>query len=499
MVETVKPRENMARSKKLGLGSGVGLVVADMVGVGVLTTAGFMAFNLSPNQILLDWVVGGIVALAGALAYAAVARQVPRSGGEYRYLSALVHPSVGYVAGWTSLLVGFSMPIALAALGAGAFAETILPVVPLAKGAASNDMKWIATAIIALITLMHAVNMSASKLAQNVLVAVKGLIIVAFIGIGLVKGTNSIPSWGTPGGAPQPFPTEQFFISLIYISFCYSGWNAATYASDEFDNPRRNVPRAMMIGCGLVMGLYLLVNWVFVTNLTQADMTGWVIGQDTQRITLAHLIVGRLLGAGAAQVMSILVVLALMSAISAMTMIGPRVYAAMAKDGFLPRALTSREGRPPLGSVLLQSALAVSILWVSRFLEVLQNVGAILAIVSALTVLSLFRVRFRRAPTAERPGIVPLVAAVVFAGVSGWMVTYAVKDASSVSLDVHKQGPTKFFDIGGLELPRMLVFVGSVLAIALIAYATTKRFRPDAGNSEMSGQFPATADDRKAA
>jgi APA family basic amino acid/polyamine antiporter len=475
----------MKGSRKLGLGSGVGLVVADMVGTGVLTTAGFMVFSMSPKVILLDWVVGGLVALAGALAYAAVARQVPRSGGEYRYLSTLVHPSVGYLAGWTSLLVGFSMPIAVAALGAGAFASTLLDV----------DVKWTAVTIIALITALHAVNFQASKWAQNALVVVKGLILVAFIAIGLVKGTNHLPDWNPSAG--HGFPTRPFFESLVYISFCYSGWNAATYASDEFDNPRRNVPRAMIIGCALVAGLYLLVNWVFVTNLTHDEMANWV-GGDTARITLAHLVFTRLIGAGAAKVMSIMIVLALMSAISAMTLIGPRVYAAMAKDGFLPRALTSREGRPPLGSVIMQSGLACVIVFASQFHEVLNNVGAILAIVSALTALSLFRVQFRKGPVAERPGIVPLAAAVVFASLSGYMVYFAIKGASSVALIGND--PPKFYNFGGLEIPRMVVWMLGVLLVSIIGYITTKVLRPNAGFSEMSGQFPATtADDRRSA
>lgn len=459
---------------KLGLWSGVGLVVADMVGTGVLTTAGYMAFELSPSQILLDWLVGGLVALAGALAYAAVARQVPRSGGEYRYLSTLVHPWAGYLAGWTSLLVGFSFPTAIAALGAGAFGETVFP---------GLSPKLTAVTFIALITGLHALNMRTSRYTQNVLVVVKAVILAAFVLIGLFKGTNALPAFTAPPGQTG-FPVQPFFTSLIFISFCYSGWNAAAYASDEFDQPQRNVPRAMLIGCGLVMGLYLLVNWVFVTNLTQADMGSWITG-DTKRITLAHLVVQNLLGAGAAKVMSVMVMVALMSAISAMMLIGPRVYAAMARDGFLPRVLAGRDGHPPVGSVVLQGGIAIGLIFISQFRELLNDVSSILAIVSAATVLSLFRVRFSRTTSrapGPKPGVLALGCALAFSTMSGWMVYFAVKNSALVHL------------FGGRYLPKLVLWMIAIFVVATIGYVVTVMLSPRVGQTEA-----AAAGEREAA
>src|SRR4051812_22307490 len=173
-------------ARKLGVWSGVGLTVADMVGVGVLTTAGFMAHDLPPGIILLDWLLGGGVAICGALAYAALARLVPRSGGEYRYLSSLLHPAVGYFAGWTSLLVGFSVPVALAAIAAGAFGETVFPAL---------DGRVIAAGLILLITLSHAIGLQTSKWTQDVLAFAKAILIAGFIVIGLLVGKNRLPEW----------------------------------------------------------------------------------------------------------------------------------------------------------------------------------------------------------------------------------------------------------------------------------------------------------------
>jgi basic amino acid/polyamine antiporter, APA family len=442
-------------SRKLGVWSGVGLTVADMVGVGVLTTAGFMARDLSPGMILLDWVLGGIVAMCGTLPYAALARLVPRSGGEYRYLSSLLHPAVGYFAGWTSLLVGFSVPVALAAIAAGAFGETVFP---------SIDGRVIAAGLIMLITLSHAIGLRASKWTQDGLALVKAVLIAGFIVIGLIAGNNRLPEW-SPATPAAGFPLQAFFTSLIFITFCYAGWNAATYASEEFENPRRDVPRSMLIGCALVTVLYLLVNWVFVTNLTQDDMTRWIRG-DTDRVTLAHLVVKNLMGPTAAVAMSAIVILALASAISAMTLIGPRVYAAMAGDHFLPSALAAKEGKPPVGSVLLQSTLATSLVFLSGFRELLNNVGAILSIVSAVTVLSLFR--RRRWRKGERPPLVALGGALVYAGMSVWMVYFSVRSSGRV-------------DVLGLPIPSVLLWMLGIVVIAMLAFGVTRALRPHAG------------------
>lgn len=459
------------RAKKLGLVSGIGLVMADMVGTGVLTTAGFMALELSPGHILLDWLAGGLVALCGALAYAALARMVPRSGGEYRYLSSLVHPSVGYIAGWASLLVGFSVPVALAALAAGAFSETVFPAI---------DGRIIGALIIGLISATHAVGLKSSKWTQDGLALAKGALLLCFIAIGLSEGRNVLPEWTPPPeDAGFGFPFAAFFTSLIFITFCYTGWNAATYASEEFENPRRDVPRAMIAGCLLVTGTYLLVNWIFVTNLSQGDMTGWIQG-DTDRITLAHLVVRNLIGNGAATAMSAVVIIALTSAISAMTLIGPRVYAAMARDRFLPSVFGATAGRPPVGSIALQGGLAVGLVFFSGFREMLNNVGSILAIISAMTVLSLLRSsRWRR---GERPALSGLIGAVVYAGMSAWMVYYAIAASTTV-------------EALGIAMPSVLLWMLGVIAVAILGYAFTHFLRPEAGRPANRRGEDAPAED----
>ena len=405
---------SMDSRAKLGLWSGVGIVVANMIGSGVLTTPGFMAMNLAPSHILLAWFVGGVVALAGARAYAAVAAAIPRSGGEYRYLSELWHPWLGYLAGWTSLLVGFSQPVAADVIAIGAFVTTLWP---------GANIKVIATLALLVVTALHAFDLRASRVGQNALVAVKFVLVLGFVAVGLAAGSNAWPAW-RPEAAAGGLPVEAFFGSLVFVAFCYSGWNAAIYASEEFAAPRRDVPRAMLIGCAAVMVVYLLVNWVFVTNLTPAHFGEW-IGGDRDRITLGHVLMRELIGGAGAKIMSVFMIVALLSATSAMTMIGPRVYAAMARDGYLPRALAGKDGKPPLGALLLQTAVALFCVWTQSFIGLLGTVGAILTLSAAMTVLGVIKMQVTDAYADRRPGAVPVAAAVVFLAAAAWMLYFA--------------------------------------------------------------------------
>jgi len=366
-----------------------------------------MSFGL----ILLAWLVGGVLAMAGARAYAAVAELVPRSGGEYRYLSDLVHPWLGYLAGWTSLLAGFSMPVATSAGTAGPFAATLVPAL---------DPKLFAAGLIVAVTLLHALDLGVSKVAQDLLAWAKVVLITGFIVVGFAFGNHGMPAW-TPLRTLTSGKADNFMSQLVYVMYAYSGWNSAVYAAEEFKDPKRTVPRSMVIGAALVMVIYLLVNWVLGANLNQATVTTFLHG-DSSKITLGHLVTEQLIGPIGGQIMSVLVVIALVSSVSAMTMVGPRVYAAMARDGFLPAIFAGRGDKPPLFSVLLQGVLALVILYLQTLEQLIRNVGVILTLTSALTVAALFKVRHRPKPGQERPGLVPLVAAAVFIAVTVWML-----------------------------------------------------------------------------
>jgi basic amino acid/polyamine antiporter, APA family len=448
-------------ARKLGLWSGVGIVIANMIGAGVLTTPGYMAMDLAPSYILLAWLVGGIAALSGARAYAAVAQAIPRSGGEYRYLSTLWHPMLGYLAGWTSLLVGFSQPIALDAQLVGYYAGTF-----------GFDVNWrvVAAVVIVLVTALHAFDLRASRRGQNALVAVKLVLVIGFVVVGLLAGSNEWPAW-RPKASELGLPVAPFFQSLVFIAFCYSGWNAAIYASEEFAAPRRDVPRAMLIGCSVVVVLYLLVNWVFVANLTPSHYGAW-IGDDPDRITLGHVVMKDLVGSTGAKIMSAFMIVALLSAASAMTMIGPRVYAAMARDGYLPAVFAGEDGRPPLWSVLLQGAIALAVAMTTSFIKAIGTVGTVLTVMAALTALGVFKLQFDRRQT-EKPGIQALIGATIFVGLAAWMLYFAFTSPllNTVQLPV----------VGKISSP--LVWLVFIVLVTLVyaAWSARRGSRPTPG------------------
>ena len=431
-------------SRTLGLKSGIGLVIANMVGAGVFLSTGFMAQSLAPGQILLAWIIGGVLALCGAKAYAEVARLVPEGGGEYRYLSSLMHPALGYLAGWASLLVGFSAPTALDALAAGAFARAVIPAL---------DPRLVGAVLIIGLTGVHALGLELSSRVQNGLVAVKVLLLISFVAVGVAFGSLAWPTWVPP--SPAAAPVSEILGSLFFIAFAFSGWNAATYAADEFKEPERNVPRAMLIGCLAVGALYLVVNFIFVANLTPAQ--GTVVFQyddftslkgQFEQVTLGQAVMAALLGPVAAKVMSAVMLLLFISAMSAMLMVGPRVYSAMARDGFLPGALVAKAGKPPTGAVLLQGVIALLLLFTHDVRSVLSNVGAILVLFAALTVAGLFVAKAR----GKNPSVVSLVCAGLYVLSAAWM----------------------FFE-GFKKSPTLLGWVAVVAVLGLGAFAVTRQ------------------------
>lgn len=437
---------HVSAPRALGLKSGIGLVIANMVGAGVFLSTGFMAQSLTPGQILLAWVIGGVLALCGAKAYAEVARLVPEGGGEYRYLSSLLHPSLGYLAGWASLMLGFSAPTTLDAMAAGAFARAVVPAL---------EPRIVAGVLIVALTMTHALGLHLSARAQNVLVAVKVVLLVAFVGAGVAFGSLAWPTWTPP--RPTDAPVAEILKQLFFIAFAFSGWNAATYAASDFEKPERDVPRAMLIGCFAVGVLYLVVNYIFVANLTPAQ--GAVVFQyddfaahkaQFDQVTLGQAVMGALLGPTAARAMSAVMLLLFISAMSAMLLVGPRVYAAMAKDGFLPKFFAAKEGRPPTAAVILQGTVAVTLLFFNKDVsEVLRNVGAILVLFAALTVAGLFPAK-ARAKAGEGPSAVSLVCAGVYVLSAAWMLYFGLKESAS-----------------------MLRWVGVVTLAGLAAYVTT--------------------------
>jgi APA family basic amino acid/polyamine antiporter len=416
--------------------SGAGLVIANMVGAGVLLSMGFMAQEMGPGPILVAWVLGGAIALSGAWAYGGIAQAIARSGGEYRYLSDLVHPLLGYWAGWGSFVLGFSTPIAIDAIAVGAFAATLTDAL---------SARLVACAVIALLTATQTMRLSRARWAQNALLLVKIGFLAWFLLLGLAEGSHSWPSWEAPEAGPG-FPWTALVSNQFWIAFAFSGWNAAIYAAGDFRHPRTQVPRAMWMGCGAVCLLYLLVNWVFVANLDPLRARA-VFDYEETRVTLAHLIAIDLLGPTGGAVMSLLVIAALLSAMSAMMLAGPRVYAEMARDGFLPRAFSETRGRTPVFAVLAQGGVALVLTFTHTLLEAVQAASAFLMAFTALTAASLFRLPTLR-PDAPAPGASRLLAAAI----------HAVSMAGILWIGLRRTSAAVWLAVGGVLLISTLFF-----------------------------------------
>lgn len=385
--------------RRLDTRSAAALVVANMIGAGVFTTSGFALADLSrPSFVLFAWVLGGGVALCGALSYGALAQRHPDSGGEYLFLSRMVHPLAGFLAGWVSLLAGFTAPIAAAALGLQAYIGATF----------MQDVRpeWIGTGAIALAGLIHAVRFREGVWIQNLAVVTKLVLIFGFIAFGL----STLPE-RTPGPeAEAPFVLGAFAVTLVWISFSYAGWNAAVYIGGEVRDPERSLPRALLMGTGIVTLLYLGLNTVFV----YAAPVEALAGRPDVGAVAAEALGGRPLRIG----VSLVVALALFTSIWAMVMAGPRVYAKMAEDGLFP-AWFRADGDTPVMAIALQTGAAIVVVWWSGLAELLGYIGFTLGLSSAATVAALLYLYWREdAAARSRFGFAQPWAGLLFIGMT---------------------------------------------------------------------------------
>ena len=362
----------------LGLGTLTSLVVASMIGAGVFTTSGFALADLgTPQRVLAAWLIGGGVAVCGALSYGALAQRITLSGGEYVFLSRAVHPVAGFLAGWVSLLAGFTGAIAFAAT---AFEVYVMPdnIRPVWLPADS-----VAIALVVLCGLAHGLRKHSGTVSHNIVVVVKLALLVAFLGY----AASTLPSGAWQGLQPSappivpPFSVSAFALTLMWVSLSYSGFNAAVYVAGEARDAATNVPRAMVTATVLVMVLYLALNAVFV----YAPAPETIIGQQDIAARAAAALGGSWLEAGVRTIIA----LALLSSVSAMVLTGPRVYAQMAHDGVLPRVLQMHSNMPRT-AVALQVGMACVLIRLAGLQELLSYLGFILSISAAATVASLF-------------------------------------------------------------------------------------------------------------
>lgn len=415
MRETAKS----ASARPLTLVAAIALVVANMVGTGIFTSTGFMALGVSGGEpILYGWLLGGVLALCGAAVYGELGAMMPRAGGEYVYLSESFRPWVGFLSGWVSLVVGFSAPIAAAANAFGGY---------LGKSAGWIHPTAAGVALIVVITGLHCGSVVLGARVQTFFSLLKVALIVFFILAGLLVGDGD---WShvTMGAGAEAVTTSAFAVSLVYISFSYSGWNAAAYVAGEIERPGRNLPLALLIGTALVTLLYMGLNVIFLYAAPPSELAGVK--------EVGELAATNLFGTSAGRLLSLLIAIALVSSVSAMIMAGPRVYMAMAEDGLFFRAMAEKNsGGSPIISVLVQGALAVVLLLIARFDQLVNYIGFTLSIFATLTVIGAFVLRVKR-PNAERPyrTLGWPVTPILFIALNVWMIYFLVSQRWKESL-----------------------------------------------------------------
>jgi APA family basic amino acid/polyamine antiporter len=401
-------------AKPIGLYTATSLVIANMVGTGVFTSLGFQVLGIhSVFALLLLWIIGGIAATCGALAYGELGAAMPRSGGEYHYLSKIFHPALGFLSGWVSATVGFAAPVALAAMALGDYASRIftqLSPIPLAIGT------------VVLLTVIHATDVRLGSRFQVVFTALKVLLIVFFIAAGLALG-------GVPGHQISLLPgggvwtdifSRDFAVSLFFVSYAYSGWNAASYIAGEVDRPQVNVPRSLLLGTVAVTILYVLLNYVFLHTTPMDQLAG--------QVEVGYIAATSIFGATGGKMMGMVIALLLVSSVSSMIMAGPRVAQVMGQDvpllGFLAR--TTRKGIPAV-AIAVQSSITVVLILTSSFERVLTYMGFTLNLFTLLTVGGLIVLRIKQ-PAMPRPVRMwgyPWTA-IVFLLIGLWILVYGL-------------------------------------------------------------------------
>lgn len=388
-----------------------------MVGTGIFTSLGFQVGDLPTGfAIMALWAVGGVCALCGALSYAELGAALPRSGGEYHFLREIYHPSVGFVAGWISATVGFAAPVTIAAIPFGTYLAGVVP---------GLNALFLSLAVVWITTLVLLWDLRLGSGFQNVSTILKVTLILLIIAAGFyVKATEPIPF--LPGKADRALlVSTPFAIGLYWVMYAYSGWNASTYIMGEVRNPARTIPLSLGLGTLLVTALYLGINAVFLRTTPSAEMVG---KQQVGLIAGVHIF-----GEAGGKVMAVFIALGLISAVSAMMWIGPRVTMTMGEDFRALSWLARRSRRGiPIRATLVQFAIVNLLILVATFQKVVNYVQFSLTLCSALTVLGVFVLRWQRPglPRPYRTWGYPVTPA-IFLAVSGWMLWHLLEDAST--------------------------------------------------------------------
>ncbi len=403
------------KQKKSGLGltTTMAFVIANMIGTGVFTSLGFQLMDVhNIVAVLLVWVAGGIIALCGSLVYSELGAAMPRSGGEYNYLSRIYHPWVGFLSGWVSITIGFAAPAALACMAIGKYLIVVLHF---------TSPQSVAIIVLIFLTILHTYDVRAGGRFQTVFTSFNIILILVFIICGIFvtpKPENfSVPmhefSWKyiiSPG----------FAISLFWVSYAYSGWNASAYIAGEIRNPQKLIPKSLFLSTFVVTILYVLLNFIFLLTSPVSDLKGKV---EVGNISAVHIF-----GQTGGNIMSILISVLLISTVSSYIFVGPRVSQVMGEDIKILKFLSRKTSRgAPITAVVVQSAISLFLIITMTFESILLCVSFVLTLFTFSTVLGVFmhRIKFKDADRPYKTWGYPLIP-VLFLGSSAWALWFLI-------------------------------------------------------------------------
>lgn len=407
-----------ATPAKIGWRSAAALVLANMIGTGAFTTLGLQLEWISSGPVLLLlWAIGGLLAWCGAVSYAELGTRLPRSGGEAHFLSEIFHPLLGFLSGWVSLTVGFAAAVALSAMAVGHYLEAWTGWSPVFTAAGS----------IILLSLAHSFGTKESSRLQNGLTVLKLLVVLA---LGLAGALLPAPAgtkvdWTMAGAEALWSPGAA--VAMISVFYAFSGWNAAAYIVEEIREPRKNLPRALVIGTLVVSGLFLLLQYGFLRQAGSEALAG--------QIDVAQIAAAAMFGEQTGKMVSVLIGILLLTGISAMIWVGPRVVRAMGNSHQLWR--TFGELSPnglPLRATWLQGGISLFLVFTSSFERVLLYSGFVLQLFTFLAVAGLLLLRLRSPKDAGYSSPLYPLPQFIFLAFSVWSLVYLLKNQPVESL-----------------------------------------------------------------
>lgn len=402
------------KPQKLGLFTATNVVVANMVGTGVFTSLGFQAAGLQTgSSIMLLWLLGGLMALAGAFCYAETGSALPRSGGEYVYLSNMIHPAVGFAAGWVSITVGFAAPVAAACIAFGKYLHNLQPQI---------NETLAGTGILLFLTIIQSLSLRLSGRVQDLTTSLKLLVMAIFISAGFLIKDRGNFDFSLSENFFYDISGSAFTTSFFFVTLAYSGWNSAAYFASDLEKPKSQLPKALVAGTLLVALLYCCINYVFMRSTMPAEMSG----PEGPVVEIAAVSATHIFNPVTGSLMGGIIAVLLISTINAMVLAGPRVTMAMGQDHrvFSFFAHTGKNN-VPARAILTQSAISTFFILTASFSQVIIYISFTLNLFTFLTVLAglVHRVRGRLPADSFRAPLFPLCH-LVFLSISGWLLLY---------------------------------------------------------------------------